>query len=107
LSLAVSIFHLTPMEVVVIGVIIGIAFVLPLTVDEDAVFGNVLSLAAEMVFIVAAQRVLFSNLQATAQTEQAAASADNLQRQLDDLTDKVAKRAARLKMSSVPQPAGI
>lgn len=101
--MAVSIFHLTPVQVAVIGAIIGLAFVLPLTTDEDGVFGNVLDLAAEMVFIVAAQRILISNKQTT---EQTAASAEDLQRQLDDLTEKVAQRQAKLKLRSVPQPAG-
>jgi hypothetical protein len=81
----------------VIGAIIGLAFALPLTVDEDNVFGNVLDLAAEMVFIIAAQRVLFSDKQKTANAEE---STVNIQKQLDELTEKVNNRYAKLKMKS-------
>jgi len=94
-----SIFNLTPMQVAVIGAIIGLAFALPLNVDEENVFGNVLDLAAEMVFIIAAQRALLKDVQTTAQTE---TSAGDIQRQIDDLKRKVAKRSARLKRNATP-----
>lgn len=95
----VSIFNLTPMEIVVIAAIIGIAFALPLTTDEEGVFGNVLDLAAEMVFIIAAQRILIKNALAAAPTP-AGASAADLQRQIDELQRQVAKRSAALKLSA-------
>jgi|GEM_PF-2214648 len=94
-----SIFNLTPMQVAVIGAIIGLAFALPLNVDEENVFGNVLDLAAEMVFIIAAQRALLKDVQTTAQTE---TSAGDIQRQIDDLKRKVAKRSAHLKRNATP-----
>jgi hypothetical protein len=92
-----SIFNLTPMEIVVIGAIIGIAFALPLTTDEDGVFANVLDLAAEMIFIIAAQRVLISDKRTAAQAE---SSTENIQRQINELEGKVAQRSAYLNRST-------
>ncbi|BBB90898.1 MAG TPA: hypothetical protein PKA28_19475 [Methylomusa anaerophila] len=92
----VSIFNLTPMEIVAIAAIVGISFALPLSTDEDAVFGNVLDLAAEMVFIIAAQRILIKNTLAAAPAP-AKDSAANLQRQINKLQCQVAKRSAVLK----------
>ncbi|VBB07074.1 Hypothetical protein LUCI_2318 [Lucifera butyrica] len=90
-------FNLTPMAVVILGAIIGIAFALPLTVDKENVFANVLDLAAEMIFIIAAQRVLLKNTETAAQTAaQNQAAANHLQRQIDELTEKIAKRRVRL-----------
>lgn len=94
-----SIFNLTPMEVVVIAAIIGIAFALPLSTDEEGVFGNVLDLAAEMVFIIAAQRSLIKNAQTPSASE---ASSADIQRQIDELKRQMAMRAASRKSQAAP-----
>lgn len=93
----VSIFNLTPMEIVVLGAIVGIAFALPLSNDEDGVFGNFLDVAAEMVFIIAAQKVLISDRRTTAQTE---SSAESIQRQIDELSGEIFLKSAQLKRSA-------
>jgi hypothetical protein len=105
----VSIFNLTPLQIVVIGAIIGIAFALPLTTDEDGVFGNVLGVAGEMIFIIGLQRVLITNARTAAQaaapaaqaTASSAASTETMQRQIDELTEKIMKRAAILKRNAL------
>jgi hypothetical protein len=85
-----SLFDLTPTQLAVMGLIIGLPFALPLTIDQQNVFGNVMRIAMQMVLIVVAQEVLIGNAlssgQERAQTE---ASAANLQRQLDELSEKV------------------
>ncbi|VBB07076.1 Hypothetical protein LUCI_2320 [Lucifera butyrica] len=75
-------FRLTPMAVAVIAAIIGLSFALPLTVDEQNVFGNVLLAAGYVILIISAQRTLLSDVE---KAEQAQASTQNMQRQIDNL----------------------
>lgn len=79
----VSIFNLTPMEIAVIAIIVGIAFGLPLNVDEQNVFGNVLLAAGYATLVLAAQRTLITNAEKAAQTQ---ASTAGMQQRLDELT---------------------
>ncbi|HML90618.1 MAG TPA: hypothetical protein PKA28_19480 [Methylomusa anaerophila] len=75
------------MEVTVTAVIVGLAFGLPLTVDEQNVFGNVLLAAGYVILIIAAQRTLITNAETAAQ---AAASTQSMQAQIDDLQRQLA-----------------
>jgi hypothetical protein len=80
------------MEVAVIAVIVGIAFALPLTVDEENVFGNVLLAAGYVILIVAAQRTLISDAEKAEQTAAtAAATTARMQVQIDKLTRMLAE----------------
>jgi len=92
----VSLFDLTPMQLAVMGILIGLPFALPLTLDQQKVFGNVIHLAMQMVLIVAAQEVLIANTLSSVKEEaQTEATAANLQQQLDELSEKIHKRAAK------------
>lgn len=82
-----SIFNLTPMEVAVIAVIVGLAFALPLTVDEQNVFGNVLLASGYVILIIAAQRTLISDAE---KAEQTASTTQSMQAQIDDLKQQLA-----------------
>lgn len=92
------------MQLAVMGIIIGLPFALPLSVDQQNVFGNVLRLAMQMVLIVAAQEVLIGNALSSAEERaQNETSVANLQRQLDELSEKVQKRAARPGLKAIPR----
>jgi hypothetical protein len=82
-----SIFNLTPMEICVIALIIGLAFALPLTVDEQGVFGNVLLASGYAVLIIAAQRTLIANAEKAEQTQM---SAQNMQSQIKFISNRLA-----------------
>jgi len=100
-----SLFDLTPMQLAIMGIIIGLPFALPLIVDQQIVFGNVMHIAMQMVLIVAAQLVLIGNATSSAQEgAQTEASAENLQWQLDELSTKIHKRAARRNLKVIPRP---
>jgi len=73
-----SIFNLTPIEIAVTAVIIGLTFALPLTADEQSVFGNVLVAAGFVVLIISAQRTLISDAEIAGQV---AASNEIMQNQ--------------------------
>lgn len=83
-----SIFNLTPMEIAVIAVIVGLAFGLPLTVDEQNVFGNVLLASGYVILIIAAQRTLIADAE---KAEQAQASTQSMQQQIDALKKQLAE----------------
>lgn len=77
-----SIFNLTPVEVAVIAAIVGLSFALPLNIDEQNVFGNVLLAAGYVILIIAAQRTLISNAEKAEQTQTAT---QDMQTQIDNL----------------------
>jgi hypothetical protein len=78
-----SIFNLTPVEIAVIAAIVGLAFALPLDIDEQNVFGNVLLAAGYVIIIIAAQRTLITNVEKAEQTQTAT---QTMQTQIDNLT---------------------
>lgn len=77
-----SFFNLTPMSVAVIAAIVGLSFALPLNVDQQNVYGNVLLAAGYVILIIAAQRTLITNAEKAEQTQ---ASTEGMQRQLEEL----------------------
>ena len=82
-----SIFNMTPIEIAVIAAIIGLAFALPFTIDQQNVIGNVLVAAGFVVISIAAQRTLIFDAE---RAEQTAASAESMQSQIDHLTKMLA-----------------